>query len=130
MQQQSLLTRKVWGRLLVAVALLVLPTVFMVTEAAQDLGSVADNVIETLDSMAKLITAAAYVLGMGFGVASVMKFKQHKDNPTQIPIGTPMALLFVSASLIFLPTIFGIAGQTIFGDDKQVGSVGGVDTFE
>jgi len=31
-------------------------------------------------------------------------------DPAQIPLGTPIALLFVSAALIFLPTIFGVSG--------------------
>jgi hypothetical protein len=41
------------------------------------------------------------------------------DNPTQIPIGTPIALIFIAAALIFLPTIFNVAGGTIFGPTKR-----------
>jgi intracellular multiplication protein IcmD len=37
-----------------------------------------------------------------------MKFKQHKDNPTQTPIGTPIALVFIAAALLFLPSILGV----------------------
>lgn len=44
-----------------------------------------------------------------------MKFKQHKDNPTQITIGTPIALTFVAASLLFLPSILSVTGGTMFG---------------
>ena len=44
-----------------------------------------------------------------------MKFKAHKDNPTQIPVGTPVALMFVAAALIFLPSMFEVAGGTLFG---------------
>jgi len=57
---------------------------------------------------------------------AIAKFKQHKDNPTQIPIGTPIALLFIGAALLFLPTILQIAGGTIFGD----GGVPGIDGRE
>jgi hypothetical protein len=32
------------------------------------------------------------------------------SNPTQNPIGTPIALLFIGAALIFIPTVFGIDG--------------------
>ncbi len=44
-----------------------------------------------------------------------MKFKQHKDNPTQIPIGTPIALIFIGAALLFLPSILSVTGNTMFG---------------
>lgn len=32
-----------------------------------------------------------------------------------MPVGTPIALLFISAALIFLPSIFSASGGTIFG---------------
>lgn len=44
-----------------------------------------------------------------------MKFKQHKDNPTQVPIGTPIALVFIAAALLFLPSILSVTGSTMFG---------------
>ena len=109
-----------------AVAIVLLFGLFDVAMAAQTIGTVADNVIGTFESVTKMITAAAYITGLGFAVGAVMKFKQHKDNPTQIPIGTPIALLFIAAALIFLPTIFGISGATLFGSDAQVGGPKGV----
>jgi hypothetical protein len=33
------------------------------------------------------------------------------SNPTQNPIGTPIALLFIGAALIFIPTVFGTPGS-------------------
>jgi intracellular multiplication protein IcmD len=59
--------------------------------------------------------AVSYLLGIGFAGAAIFKFKQHKDNPTQIPIGTPIALLVIGILLIFLPGIIGPIGTTIFG---------------
>jgi len=98
-------------------------------QAATDLGSIATNMTNTFGKLAQLITAISYIAGMGFGLASILKFKAHKDNPTQIPIGTPIALLFVAAALLFLPTLFGVAGTTIFGAGSKVGGVSGVSTF-
>lgn len=90
------------------------------------LGSVASTLTGSFANLAKLITAGAYMAGIGFAMASMLKFKAHKDNPTQIPIGTPVALLFIGAALIFLPNIFGIAGNTIFGGTGGAGGVYGV----
>lgn len=93
------------------------------------IGEVADNVRESFSSLAKVITAGAYVAGMGFVLGAIFKFKAHKDNPTQIPIGTPIALLFLGAAMIFLPQIFTVTGSTLFSDQGEVGSVEGTDVF-
>ncbi|HVE45062.1 MAG TPA: type IV secretion protein IcmD [Gammaproteobacteria bacterium] len=90
------------------------------------LGTVAENVRGSVSAIAKLVTAAAYVIGMAFAVGAIIKFKAHKDNPTQIPIGTPVALLFVGAALIFVPTVFKVSGSTLFGEGATVGGVSGV----
>lgn len=112
-------------RLLLSLCLLCFtPWAFAVT-TGPSLGDVSATVTGSFANLAKLITAAAYVSGMGFALAAILKFKQHKDNP-QIPIGTPIALLFIAAALIFLPTIFGVAGSTIFGGSASAAGVSGV----
>lgn len=78
----------------------------------QDLGDISDNVISSFGSLSSLITDASYVAGSAFAVAQIAEFKTHKDNPTQIPIGTPIALLFVGAALLFLPTVISTASTT------------------
>lgn len=93
------------------------------------IGTVAQNVTSNLSAVAKLITAASYVAGMAFAVGAVVKFKAHKDNPTQIPIGTPIALLFVGAALIFIPTVFKVSGATLFGGSGSVAGVSGITSF-
>jgi hypothetical protein len=45
---------------------------------------------------------------------------ERRDNPTQIPIGSPIDLLFVAAALIFNPTIFNVGGSTIFDGNGSV----------
>ncbi len=89
------------------------------------LGDMARQITYSFYGLSKLITAGAYMAGMGFVMASMLKFKAHKDNPTQIPIGTPIALLFVGSALIFLPHIFAIAGQTVFGDTTGAAGIYG-----
>lgn len=81
------------------------------------IGSMASNITKTFSSVAKLITAGSYLAGLAFAVGAIMKFKQHKDNPTNIPVGTPIALLFIATALLFLPSILSIAGGTMFGAD-------------
>lgn len=89
------------------------------------LGGMASQITSSFTSLTKLITAGSYLAGLGFSIGAIMKFKQHKDNPTQIPIGTPIALVFISAALLFLPTILDIAGQTMFGSAGSTAGPGG-----
>lgn len=93
---------------------------------APTMSNVVSNVTSAGASLAQLITGIAYLGGLGFAMGSILKFKQHKDNPTQIPIGTPIALLLVAAALMFLPTVFRIAGTTVFGAGAQSGGFTGV----
>jgi intracellular multiplication protein IcmD len=97
--------------------------------AVSGVGSVATSITSNLSAIAKLITAGAYVAGMAFAVGAIVKFKAHKDNPTQIPIGQPIALLFVGAALIFIPSVFKVAGGTMFGTSGTVAGVSGVVSF-
>ena len=97
--------------------------------AASGIGSVADKVTKNLSGIARLITAGSYVAGMAFTVGAIVKFKAHKDNPTQIPIGTPIALLFVGAALLFIPSVMGTSGATLGFGASGKSSVSGVTTF-
>ena len=54
--------------------------------------------------------------GIGDGHLLVI-FKNHKANPNQVPILTPVILIIISAGLLLLPTILGITGGTMFGDN-------------
>lgn len=97
--------------------------------AISGIGQVATNVTSNLRAVAKLITAGSYVAGMAFAVGAIAKFKQHKDNPTQIPLSTPIVLLFVGVALIFAPAIFQAAGGTLFKTSGSVGGVSGLASF-
>jgi intracellular multiplication protein IcmD len=83
--------------------------------SAITLGNMASAVTSTFTQVGYAITGGSYVAGLAFSIGAVLKFKQHKDNPTQIPIGTPIALVFIAAALLFLPSILSVAGYTMFG---------------
>lgn len=80
-----------------------------------DLGNLASTVYNNFYNLSKLITAGSYIAGLGFAIASIMKFKAHKDNPTQIQIGTPIALVMIASALLFLPSILDTTSLTLFG---------------
>jgi len=94
--------------------------------AGETLGGMASLITQSFTNVTKLITAGAYLAGMGFAISAVLKFKEHKDNPTQVQIGKPIGLTFVSAALIFLPSLLGITGATLFTTGGTVGGPEGV----
>jgi intracellular multiplication protein IcmD len=94
-------------------------------EATKDIGQIATQITGTFKSLGQLMAAVAYLAGFGLTIAAIFKFKQHKDNPQQFPLGTAIALLFVGIALIFLPTIVNIGGTTIFGTEGKAGGFTG-----
>lgn len=118
-----------WIGSFICLSLLVL---FSQNAAAGNLtvGGMASQITGSFASLTKLITAGSYLAGLGFSIGAIMKFKQHKDNPTQITIGTPIALTFIAAALLFLPSILGVTGSTMFGSSggKTAGPSGTVYT--
>lgn len=92
------------------------------------ISDMATNITGNLTGVAKLISAGSYVAGLGFAVGAILKFKAHKDNPQQIPVGTPIALVFIAAALLFLPALMNSAGHTIFGNNNQTGWANGQGT--
>lgn len=83
------------------------------SSAAFDTAPTRDQVSATVDT--EVVTGGSYIAGLAFSVGAVMKFKQHKDNPTQIPIGTPVALVAVAAALLFLPSVLSVTDYTVIG---------------
>lgn len=112
----SVLNRSMWYFLSVGL-MLIADSAF--AQSTMTLGGMASQIVGSFENLTKLITAASYLAGLGFAIGAIMKFKQHKDNPSNIPIGTPIALLFIAAALLFLPTILGIAGSTMFGSEGE-----------
>lgn len=88
----------------------------------QTIGQLATNVQGSLGAVETMIVAVCYIGGIAFAGAAIMKFKQYKDNPQQMTIGQPIALLFIAAALIWMPQIVKTTGQTVFGATTGAGS--------
>lgn len=92
---------------------------FLVTEfvfaGAGDIGDLSSKIADKMEGVVKLITAGAYVGGVAFALMGMLKFKAHKDNPTQVPLSQPIVLLAIAAGLVFLPFIIQSGGATIWG---------------
>ncbi|OGT51647.1 MAG: hypothetical protein A3E84_03755 [Gammaproteobacteria bacterium RIFCSPHIGHO2_12_FULL_42_13] len=94
-------------------------------EAGTNLSAISTNLTGAFAQIARMLTAGAYLAGAAFALGAIMKFKQHKDNPQQIPIGQPIALIFIAAALMFLPTLYSVAGKSLFGTAEGKGALSG-----
>lgn len=92
--------------------------------AGDTLGNMASRITGTFAAIGKLITAGSYIAGLGFAVGAILKFKQHKDNPTQVQIGQPISLVLIAAALLFMPTLLSTVGGTMFGSATTAGPSG------
>lgn len=113
---------KAGGMILTLAAVFFAGTVM--AQTTQTIGNLATNLTATFQSIGELIIGIAFVGGLGFTMAAIFKFKQHKDNPTQIPLGTPIAMLAIGIVLIFLPSLIAPAGTSFFGTSAQQGAGG------
>ena len=79
------------------------------------INNISDRVQGQFYWVGQLTIGISFVAGIGFLIASILKFKQFKDNPQQTPIGTPIVMVFISILLMFLPSLITPAQDTIFG---------------
>lgn len=79
--------------------------------AAQDLGQVANNILEPVTVVSQFISTACIVLGGAFLFTSVIKYIEHRRNPLASPIGTVIFLFIAGVILIFLPIITMYSGS-------------------
>lgn len=93
----------------------------------ETIGTMAASITSTFDSVGKLVTAGSYIAGLAFAISAILKFKQHKDNPQQTPIGQPIGLLFIAIALLFLPSVTGALGNTVFSEGGKTAGPGGTE---
>ena len=67
----------------------------------------SSKIYDSFESLTKLITAASYLAGLGFAVGAIMKFKMHKDDPKQMPVGQPLGLILIAGTLYFTSSVSG-----------------------
>jgi intracellular multiplication protein IcmD len=55
-----------------------------------------------MSKIAQIVVILSYLAGVGFGLAAILKFRAHKDNPTQIAITVVVVLLYLAVSFVGL----------------------------
>lgn len=102
--------------------------------AAQDMGQVADHVRGQLQPVMKLLTGTLFTTGVGLIGSSLWGFKQMGGSSTghslNITARHPVMSGLAGIGLIYLTTVAGIGGVTLFGDLPHDVTVLGTTTIE
>ena len=84
-----------------------------ITAPESNITDFVKNIVNKLLQVKVFINTFAYTAGIALVLGSLFKFKQHKDNPTQIPVGTPVTLMLIGAAMLAFPGVINLAGQTL-----------------
>lgn len=75
--------------------------------------TVAENIVTQSFRLPALVSTSAYILGLILGVSAIFKLKEHVDNPSQVPLRTPLIRLLGGGALFALPVIYRAMFVTI-----------------
>ncbi|MDE0305466.1 MAG: hypothetical protein OXI87_11400 [Albidovulum sp.] len=92
-----------------------------------NIGDVAAGLQSQAGSIADLVGATAFILGIFLGIAGLLKFRQHAQNPNDpsARLSTAFTLVFVGAALVAIPTTLGVGIGSLFGGGATNVSVDG-----
>ncbi len=86
---------------------------------AQGLNQVTGVVKSQLPGVAEVLSALAYVSGIGFGIKAVLKIKEHNESKGQVPLSQPITLAIVAGLLLALPSFLETAKSGVFGTGSK-----------
>lgn len=89
----------------------------LVAGGSENLGNIFEGLTKEKNTYKEILVDFLQLCSFGFFIATVFKFKQYKDNPTQIPVSTPFALLMVTILAYTSTLIIKPATETLFGGD-------------
>lgn len=87
----------------------------------QDFNAVMSNIVDSLETVPGLMSAAAYLLGLVLGVMGVIKLKEHVEKPDQVMLKEGVIRLLAGGALFSLTTIISAMITTIRGDGQSAG---------
>ena len=87
--------------LLAVIAIGFCPTVY----GAATAGEVSAVMTSLVAAFTGILEKICFVIGAGLLIGAVIRYKEHRDNPTQVRIGDSVALLIAGTSIAVLPLL-------------------------
>mgnify|MGYP005846529323 CR=1 FL=1 len=88
-------------------------------DADGGVGHVSEELTKSLWGLPLLMTSAAYIMGIGFIIAGLIKLKQYVDDPDRAFMKDALIRLGVGVGLIFLPWFINIIAGSMDADAGQ-----------
>lgn len=96
---QSILSFLQW---FVIPSLLLIPALSF---ASETLGTLANTLSDPVDLFTGIIYKICYVIGFVLIIGSVLQYKRHRDNPSEVRLSQPVLLLLLGIIIVVLPLI-------------------------
>lgn len=90
-------------------------------EIFSDANGVMKNIIQSIEGVPGLLTAAAYLSGLVLGVWAIFNIKDHVESPQgNPPLKDGIIRLLIGGALFSLPTMFAAMQTTIMGEGQGI----------
>jgi len=80
---------------------------------AAGFSAITGNIVASTSDSPNLIMTVAYISGLAFAVAGVLKLKAHVDAPQQVPLKDGLIRLGAGGGLLALPAVLQAMSETI-----------------
>ncbi len=87
---------------------------------ANGIGDVTDDISQSIQTVPRLFTSAAYIMGVGFTIAGLFKLKEYVDDPTSGNMKNALIRLALGALLILIPFVITTTTDTLGGSQQTV----------
>ena len=89
-----------------------------------DFNGVLSAIMESIQGLPGIISAAAYMLGLLIGYQGLLKLRDHMENPDQVKLSEPIVRIFTAAAFLALPTVYSAMTLSITNGESNTGFVG------
>jgi len=69
--------------------------------------------------LTKLVLVACYMVGVGLIIFSIAQYKQHRQSPKLVPLGTPIILFILGVGALLIPYFSIISGDSASATEQQ-----------
>ena len=97
-------------KLLSAIALLVLPWLAFAEYGEQGIGGLSNGMTSIIGGVATSLSYILLISGIFFVLGAIIKYQNHRQNPSQVRLGEPVFLLVLGLVLIALPFLGYVVG--------------------
>lgn len=93
------------------------------TYTDQSFSTIFERITTSFGGLPGLISMFAYLIGIVFAIAGILKIKDHVENPGQTDLKAGAIRLIVGGALFALPFIMDTMTSTIGSQDGNVGAI-------